>query len=286
MAIQTIVSPADFRRQRESWAEQELKIGFVPTMGALHEGHLDLVKASKGLADKTVVSIFVNPTQFGPGEDFSKYPRTLKQDLELLEKHGVDTAFIPNTAHVYPEGFQTYVHNKALAQELCGAFRPGHFEGVLTVVLRLFRIIRPTYAVFGKKDYQQLKLIEFMTRDFDLDLTIVPRETVREKDGLAMSSRNRYLSPEKRDVAARIFQSLSLVKQRYSEGVTQTKALEEAFKEAIGKTPEFSMQYASLRRQNDLLPPGDGPWKEPLVFLTAVFLDGVRLIDNIELGAK
>src|SRR5919108_5437199 len=170
------------------------RISLVPTMGALHEGHLDLISEARKIGDVLVVSIFVNPTQFGPNEDFTKYPRDLAGDLRKIESLGVDIVFTPTPEEMYPEGFQTYVEVEKLQEHLCGLFRPGHFRGVATVVLKLFNIIRPHVALFGEKDYQQLKIIQRMVKDLNLDVEVSGFPTVREKNGLALSSRNAYLS--------------------------------------------------------------------------------------------
>ncbi|MCD6548356.1 MAG: pantoate--beta-alanine ligase, partial [Thermodesulfobacterium sp.] len=180
----------------KNWRREGLKIAFVPTMGFLHEAHLSLVRKAKELGDKTVVSIFVNPLQFGPKEDYKEYPRDTKRDLELLKNEGVDAVFIPEPEEMYPPDFQTYVEVTKLTTGLCGAFRPGHFKGVTTVVLKLFNIINPDIVVFGEKDYQQLQVIRQMVKDLNMDTEIVAHPTVREEDGLAMSSRNIYLSSD------------------------------------------------------------------------------------------
>jgi pantoate--beta-alanine ligase len=187
----TLISLSELTDVRNGWEREGAKVVFVPTMGALHEGHMQLVRVARQHGSRVIVSIFVNPTQFGPNEDFAKYPRTLAADLELLAKEKVDAVFLPNAMSMYPDGFQTYVINKTMAKGLCGAVRPGHFEGVLTVVLKLFNLVRPHTAIFGKKDYQQWRLIERMVKDLHLPVMVLGQDTVRESDGLAMSSRNR-----------------------------------------------------------------------------------------------
>lgn len=184
------------------------KITFVPTMGALHSGHLSLVRAARKKGDIVVVSIFVNPTQFGPKEDYKKYPRSLSRDKKLLEKCGVDILFYPSVKEMYPEGYSTYVNEERLSKTMCGLRRPGHFRGVTTVVLKLFNIIKPDIAFFGQKDYQQALIIKKMVKDLNLPVKIKVMPTAREPDGLAMSSRNQYLSPAERKKAVLIYQSL------------------------------------------------------------------------------
>jgi pantoate--beta-alanine ligase len=281
----TLVSRDDLWKQRIQWEQEGASVAFVPTMGALHEGHLSLVRQAKSLCKVTVASIFVNPLQFGPAEDLSKYPRTLKQDMELLTEAGCDAVFLPNTNTMYPAGFQTLVANTGMAHVLCGAHRPGHFEGVLTVVLKLFHLVNPHTAIFGKKDFQQLRLIERMVEDLCLPIRIVRGETVREKDGLAMSSRNRYLAPDKRAAAARLYQGLTAAKALYDKGERKPAALEDACAKILAASPELIPQYIEARHQDDLSrPEGDLPLERPAVLALAAHLDGTRLIDNIELG--
>jgi pantoate--beta-alanine ligase len=278
-----LVSRDELAAARARWRAANARVALVPTMGALHEGHLSLVRAARPLADKVVVSIFVNPTQFGPNEDFSRYPRTLKADLDLLAPESVEAVFLPNTATMYPDGFQTYVHNKDMALGLCGATRKGHFEGVLTVVLKLLNLVRPHVAVFGKKDYQQWRVIERMARDIDLDVEIVGRDTLRESDGLAMSSRNRYLSPEERPQAARIYEGLRAAQAVLAGGDKSRDAALAAFRAVIAKAPGLQVEYAELRARESLAPVGETV-EGPVVLATALRLGATRLIDNLEMG--
>src|SRR5262245_46686238 len=186
------------RAQSERWRVAGRRVAFIPTMGYLHQGHVSLLEEGRRRGDQLVLSIFVNPTQFGPKEDLSRYPRDLDGDLAKAEGAGVDVAYVPDAAAMYPDGYQTYVEVERLQQGLCGASRPGHFRGVATVVLKLFNAVQPTVALFGAKDYQQLQVLRRMTRDLDLDIEVVGMPIVREADGLAMSSRNAYLSPDER----------------------------------------------------------------------------------------
>lgn len=251
------------------------RVMLVPTMGALHEGHMALIRAAKKVPGAVVVvSIFVNPTQFGTGEDLDAYPRTLDADLELLTDEGVEIAFTPTPALMYPEGPRTTVHPGPLGAELEGAVRPTHFAGMLTVVLKLLQIVRPDRAFFGEKDYQQLVLIRQMTDDLDVGVRIVGVPTVRESDGLAMSSRNRYLSPEDREQASAL--SSALLAGMYAAGGGPAAVLDAA-RAVLDEVPAISLDYLELR----------GPWLEPAPvvgparLLVAARLGGTRLLDNI-----
>ena len=279
----TILSIAEMRALSLMWRGRGERIAFVPTMGALHEGHLDLVRRAKSNAQRVVVSIFVNPLQFGPNEDFARYPRTLQADVDKLSDVGVDVVFAPNAMEIYPAGFQTAVYNKEMSRGLCGAVRPGHFEGVLTVVLKLFQIVGPDQAFFGKKDYQQWRLIERMTKDLCLPLEIVGAETLREVDGLAMSSRNRYLSAPQREQATLLYRGMSAAATAWKNGERHRDVLLGLFAEKIRECPEMSIQYASLVRQTDLSEmPADITTDEDVVMIVAVLYGDVRLIDNLE----
>ena len=228
------------------WKRQGFKIAFVPTMGFLHGAHLALVKKAKELGDKTVVSIFVNPLQFGPKEDFREYPRDLERDLALLEKEKVDAVFIPETEEMYPPDFQTYVEVTKLTTGLCGAFRPGHFKGVTTVVLKLFNIVNPDIAIFGEKDYQQLQVIKQMIKDLNLDIEIVAHPTVREKDGLAMSSRNIYLSSAERESAISLYKALLLAEKLVKEGEKDSQKIKEEMEKFIYSFPLLKCNILNL----------------------------------------
>lgn len=251
------------------------RVMLVPTMGALHDGHLALVRAAKRVPGAVVVvSIFVNPLQFGPTEDLDAYPRTLDADLELLRDEGVEVAFTPTAAAMYPDGKRTTVHPGPLGSELEGATRPGHFAGMLTVVLKLLQIVRPDRAFFGEKDYQQLVLIRQMVADLNVDVQIVGVPTVREADGLAMSSRNRYLSPEERELAGAL--SSALLAGMYAGSGGAAPVLDTA-RAVLDEVPAIDVDYLELRGPNLEPAPPFGPAR----LLIAARLGGTRLLDNI-----
>ena len=261
------------------WKRQGYKIAFVPTMGFLHGAHLALVKKAKELGDKTVVSIFVNPLQFGPKEDFREYPRDLERDLALLEKEKVDAVFIPETEEMYPPDFQTYVEVTKLTTGLCGAFRPGHFKGVTTVVLKLFNIINPDIAIFGEKDYQQLQVIKQMIKDLNLDIEIVAHPTVREKDGLAMSSRNIYLSSAERESATSLYKALLLAQKLVKDGEKDSKKIKKEMEKFIYSFPFTKVQYIEFVDPQTLDP--IDKINKPVLCALAVYVGKARLIDNM-----
>jgi len=245
-------------------------VGFVPTMGNLHEGHLSLVRHARRAARSVVVSIFVNRLQFLPSEDFDRYPRTFERDRRMLEAEGVEFIFAPDERTLYPEP-QTYrVHPPPMANELEGRFRPGFFEGVSTVVLKLFNCVQPAVAAFGKKDYQQLVVVRGMVRQLDLPIAVIAAETVREADGLAMSSRNQYLSADERREAPRLYRILREVKQG--------RAPDDGVRELAGAG--WQPDYIEVRRKSDLAAPGPG--ESDLIVLGAARLGTTRLIDNVE----
>ncbi|ACG57517.1 pantoate/beta-alanine ligase [Hydrogenobaculum sp. Y04AAS1] len=258
--------------------QQSKTIGFVPTMGYLHEGHMSLVKASKSMCDITVVSIFVNPKQFGPKEDYSKYPRNLERDLKLLEEAKVDMVFIPDVDTIYPEGFSTTINIGPLANVLEGAFRPGHFDGVCTVVTKLFNIVKPNKAFFGEKDYQQLKIIQKLVKDLNLDIEIVPIPTKREEDGLAMSSRNTYLNEEQRERANTIYKFLLKAKEAFENGIKDTDKIIEYAKAVL----DVDVVYYIKIVDKETLEEKTAPSKYDRI-LIAVKIEDTRLIDNIEI---
>ena len=258
----------------------EDRTALVPTMGNLHAGHIALVERAQTAGCPVVASIFVNPLQFGPGEDLQHYPRTLAADCAQLENAGCDIVFAPDVTEVYPEP-QTFQVQPPLAYELCGAFRPGHFAGVCTVVLKLFEMVRPRYAVFGKKDYQQLFLLKAMTRQFNLDIELLECETLRAEDDLALSSRNGYLSSAERAEAPRLYAELKRVADALRSGTSNFAELEAASTDRL-KQHGWQVDYLSVRSRNTLLPPtaADQEW----VVLAAARLGATRLIDNIETG--
>lgn len=259
-------------------------VGFVPTMGALHQGHLALASRARAENDLVVASIFVNPKQFGPTEDFASYPRDYQRDLALLEQESVDVVFMPTVEDMYPEGFDTYVAVGAIAERLEGASRPGHFRGVATVVAKLFNIVRPTRAYFGEKDAQQLRVIRKMVHDLAFDLEVVPVPTVREEDGLAMSSRNAYLNPQERQAATVLFRALSLAQRKFADGERDAELLRRAMRALIAAEPLADADYISITDSETLdeVSRIEGPALASL----AVRIGRTRLIDNMLLKAR
>jgi pantoate--beta-alanine ligase len=253
-------------------------LGFVPTMGALHEGHLSLVRAARAECDVVAVSIFVNPTQFGPNEDYAKYPRTLEQDCGLLEREGVHLVFAPTADEMYPEGASTFVLVEGVSERLDGASRPGHFRGVATVVSKLFHIVCPHKAYFGQKDAAQVAVLRKMVRDLNFPVQLVVCPTVREADGLAMSSRNRYLSPEERRQALVLSRSLKRVEEMVEQGERAAHRLIAAAREVFAEEPSVRVDYISVV-DPDTLKEVSEVSTGTLVALAA-FVGGTRLIDN------
>ncbi|MGH6803581.1 MAG: pantoate--beta-alanine ligase [Methyloceanibacter sp.] len=275
--IQTARTVSDLRARLAKWRKAGESVALVPTMGALHEGHLFLVELAKSKADHVVVSIFVNPIQFGPREDFNLYPRDEAGDLVKLAKAGADLVFAPEVTEMYPQGFSTQVRVGDLTEDLCGAARPNHFDGVATVVAKLLLQCAPDLAVFGEKDYQQLLVIKRLVRDLNVPVEIVPGPIVREKDGLALSSRNAYLSPSERKTAPLLYQTISAVAADLAQGRGCDDAVVAArFKlDAAG----FRVDYVAVR-DPDTLKPLSGPVKRARV-LAAAYLGKTRLIDNV-----
>jgi len=251
-------------------------------MGYLHEGHLSLVRCAKNNNDLVVVSIFVNPTQFGKGEDYDRYPRDLERDLKLLQKEGVEIVFAPSVEDMYPQGYSTFVEETELSKRWEGEFRPGHFKGVCTVVLKLFNIVKPDRAYFGEKDYQQLKVIQKMVKDLNLDIEIIGCPIVREKDGLAMSSRNTYLSEEERKQATAIYQSFQYAQKLVKEGLKDPRKLEEEIKGFLKRFPLIKeIDYVAVVDPETLEPAQEIKGGERI--LVAVRMPSARLIDNWKL---
>ncbi len=279
--MRTITRVAEMKAASAAWRKEGKAIGFVPTMGSLHEGHLSLVRESCRRADVTVVSVFVNPTQFGPQEDFARYPRDLARDAALLEAEGVDVLFHPHESEMYRPGYRTYVEVHGLQDRLCGASRPGHFRGVATVVNKLFNIVRPDLAFFGWKDAQQLILLQRMIRDLDMDVEIVGLPLVREPDGLAMSSRNAFLSPPERKAATVLSRSLKNAEEAIRAGERDAGKLLAIIKSAIETEPLVRIDYVEIVDQGSLEPlatvAGD------ILIALAVFAGATRLIDNIRI---
>ena len=253
-------------------------IALVPTMGYFHKGHLSLMDMAGKLADKVVVSLFVNPTQFGPNEDLAKYPRDEERDCSLAEKHGVDFMFMPSAKEMYHDHFQTFIEVTELSKGLCGASRPSHFRGVATVVAKLFNITRPHKAVFGQKDYQQLLVIKQMVQDLNMDVEIVPHPIVREPDGLAMSSRNTYLSQEERKSALSLYSALKLAEHMIKSGQTDAKVVVAKLKQHIEAYPNTKIDYIFIGNPETLKPLEE--IKGPAFIALAVFVGTTRLIDN------
>jgi pantoate--beta-alanine ligase len=279
-APKAVSEPAELRDQLETWRREGRAVGFVPTMGNLHAGHLDLVRAVAARADRVVVSIFVNPLQFGPGEDFGAYPRTLDADLALLAREACALVFTPDESALYPRGREdtTRVDVPGLSDILCGALRPGHFSGVTTVVARLFNLVQPRFAAFGEKDFQQLTIIRRMTEDLCFPVEILPVPTRRESDGLAMSSRNRYLDVAERAAAPAIFAALQAAANRIMAGERDFVALQHSGMENM-RSAGLDPEYFEVRRHEGLGLPSHGDRR--LVILAAARLGRARLIDNL-----
>ena len=276
--MEVIETIDEMKRLRQQLAEP---VGFVPTMGYLHKGHLALVKQARAENTSVVVSIFVNPTQFGPREDFAKYPRNLEHDLALLEKEQADIVFMPSADEMYPPQFNSWVEVGKLTERLEGASRPGHFRGVTTVVAKLFNIVQPTRAYFGQKDAQQLLVIKKMVADLNMNLEIVAVPTMREPDGLAMSSRNTYLNPEQRRAAVVLYKALNLTQQLWSQGERDAERLRQEMTALIQKEPLATIDYVSVAdaqtlEELDMVSP-------PALVSLAVKIGKTRLIDNVVL---
>ncbi|MCB2228674.1 MAG: pantoate--beta-alanine ligase [Desulfarculaceae bacterium] len=276
--ITVIRTPHEMRAYSEQARSAGRRVSLVPTMGALHAGHLSLVDYAREHSDVLVVSIFVNPMQFDRADDLDAYPRTWEADYALCVEHGVDVIYAPTAGAMYPEGFATKISVEGLSSGLCGAHRPGHFDGVTTVVAKLFNAAKPHLAVFGQKDYQQLKVIERMARDLDMGLEVIGRPTHREADGLAMSSRNVHLSPEERENALCLRRALDLARALAVGGETDVAAIVAAASQEINQTPGARLEYVEVVDAEQLSPLSrlDGPARMAL----AVWLGSTRLIDN------
>ncbi|HWP59862.1 MAG TPA: pantoate--beta-alanine ligase [Candidatus Acidoferrales bacterium] len=265
------------------WSERERRAGgriaLVPTMGFLHEGHLRLVRDARRRGDRLVVSIFVNPKQFSPAEDYAGYPRDLERDRKLLGREGVDALFCPAAAEMYPEGYQSYVEVTELSAPLCGRARPGHFRGVATVVTKLFNIVRPHVAVFGEKDFQQLQIVRRLVRDLNFDIEIVGHPTVRDEDGLALSSRNSYLDENERRAALCLHRALELAGVLVRRGERNGESLLAAVRSEIAREPRARLDYAELCDPETLQPVGEVNGAALLAL--AVWIGKARLIDNV-----
>ncbi len=280
----TVVKSIDQMKKISSELRKEKTIGFVPTMGYLHEGHVSLVRRSKKENDITIVSIFVNPTQFGPNEDYNSYPRDLKRDLSMLEKEGVDFVFIPEVEEMYPKNYSTYVNEESLSRYLCGRSRPGHFRGVCTVVTKLFNIVKPHRAYFGQKDAQQFRIIRRMVRDLNMDVEVIECPIVRESDGLAMSSRNVYLSTEERNQALALNKSLKMVENLYKSGERSAEKMKEEMVQYLSSFDKIKIDYVEIVDEETLEPVEKIEGK--VIVAIAAWVGKARLIDNTILGEK
>jgi pantoate--beta-alanine ligase len=276
--MNTIQSVSDMQQWACATREAEKKIAFVPTMGFLHEGHVALMREGKRRGDYLVVSIFVNPTQFGVGEDYEDYPRDLEGDAEKVSSAGGDIIFAPSVKEMYPSGYQTFVAVEKVTQNLCGASRPTHFQGVTTVVAKLFNIVKPHVAIFGEKDYQQLVTIRQMTRDLNFDIEIIGMPTIREEDGLAMSSRNKYLSSEERKQALCLVSALNQAEKLFQGGEKNSKKLIARAAEIIRVQPAAAIDYVKVCHPEAI---EDLEWIDDRALMAlAVKIGKTRLIDN------
>jgi pantoate--beta-alanine ligase len=276
--IKILRTIAELRAWRKA-LPPDASVGLVPTMGALHAGHISLVDLSRERCDVTIASIFVNPLQFGPHEDLAKYPRPLEHDLALLQGAGVDALFLPSVEELTPEGASTYVVEESVSLPLCGAFRPGHFRGVATIVLKLLNLVQPTHAFFGQKDAQQCVVIERMVGDLNVPVEIVRGAIIREPDGLALSSRNVYLTPAERALAPLIRQSIEIATGAYRSGERDVRRLVALGRARLAAEPAFSVQYWEIRDPETLEPIDKIAERDALVAVAA-FLGRTRLIDN------
>jgi len=275
-----IIEPVNEMQKRcEALRSSGQTIALIPTMGFFHDGHLELMRVGRRRSDKVVISIFVNPTQFGPTEDYDEYPRDMEGDLSKAQEVGVDIVFVPSVEEMYPDGFQTHISVEKITKHLCGLSRPGHFDGVATVVAKLFHIIKPNLAIFGQKDFQQLTVIRRMVKDLNMDIEVIGVPTVRESDGLAMSSRNHYLSPEQRRSALSLKKSLELAQNMFGQGEKDASKIKTAMEKLILSFPFTEIDYIAIcdpitMEDIDILE------KQSLVAL-AVKVGKTRLIDTL-----
>jgi pantoate--beta-alanine ligase len=280
--MQLINDILDLREIRRTWQSSAKVIAFVPTMGNLHQGHLNLVREAKKQADIVVVSIFVNPMQFGPDEDLDAYPRTLQSDSRLLKELGVDVLFMPKATDIYARGLeqQTFVEVPGLSYMICGASRPGHFRGVATIVCKLFNMVQPNLAFFGEKDFQQLQVIKAMVTDLSMNLKVFGMATTRDDDGLAMSSRNQYLKDKERKLAPSLYEKMQQLASEIQLGRRDFSKITQEYKLQLAELG-FNPDYLEIRNVENLLQPGHED--QHLVLLAAVFLGKTRLIDNLQI---
>lgn len=279
--MKVVHSKIELRKEIRNAKVEKKAIGFVPTMGYLHEGHLSLIQKAKSECDYTVVSIFVNPKQFNSKEDFEKYPVDIDRDLNLLKKENVDLVFIPKVEEIYSEEPKIQLDIPELTNKLCGKFRPGHFQGVLLIVLKLFHLVEPNKAYFGKKDYQQYLIIKQMVKDLDLDISIIGCPLIREESGLAMSSRNARLSEKGKEDALLIYRALQLAKQEFEKGERNSDTLKEIIKDVIETGKLNRVEYIEIVDKETL--ESQSIVKKENIIAVAVYTENVRLIDNIEL---
>ncbi len=277
--MQIVTDIGEMQKIADEHRQQGKRIGFVPTMGYLHEGHLSLFRIARPQCDIFVVSIFVNPIQFGPNEDFDAYPRDFERDEELCEEEKVDLIFYPNREQMYPKPFYTYINVEKLSETMCGISRPGHFQGVTTIVGKLFHIVKPHFAVFGEKDYQQLVIIKQMVQDLNLDVKILGGPIVREPDGLALSSRNKYLSPQDREKALSLNKSLKLVQTLVDEDIKSAAMVKMQIEQYLRKVPNAAVDYITIVDADSLRPVTEV--RENTLIALAVYIGNTRLIDNV-----
>lgn len=277
--MKLIKTISEMQKTAVAFRRQGKIIGLVPTMGYLHEGHLQLLRLLRPQCDVLVISIFVNPIQFAPTEDLERYPRDFERDEQLCRSERVDIIFYPDNLEMYPQPFHTFINVEKLSEGLCGSSRPGHFRGVATVVAKLFNIVKPQLAIFGEKDYQQLMVIKQMVKDLNFDITILSAPIVREADGLAMSSRNKYLSPEERKAAPLLYQSLLLARKLCQQGIDNPEEISRKMTSLLQKIPQLRIDYISLVDPQTLTPVAKIQG-EVLVAL-AVYIGQTRLIDNM-----
>jgi len=277
--VKVIKSIGSMKKLSFGFKKKGISIGLVPTMGYLHDGHLSLVKEAKKRNDVVVVSIFVNPTQFGPKEDLKNYPRDLKKDIKLLSKYDVDAVFYPDASDIYPKGYKTYIKVEGLSDKLCGRSRPIHFRGVATIVAKLFNIIKPDAAYFGEKDFQQQVIIKKMVSDLNMDVRVVSMPTVRESDGIAMSSRNSYLSKKERMKALVINRALKMAKILVKSGVRNASKVKAAMSQLMRSAKGLKIDYISICDPNTL--EETNIIKGKSLIATAAYIGKTRLIDNI-----
>lgn len=285
LAVPILTDPREVRARSERARHAGQRIVFVPTMGALHDGHVSLLRQGRALGELLVLSIFVNPLQFAPTEDLARYPRDLEGDLAKAASAGCDLAFCPTPATMYPPGYQTRVEVPHVQEGLCGAHRPGHFVGVATVVLKLLNIVRPHVLLLGEKDYQQLQVVRRMALDLDLDVEVRGCPLIRDADGVALSSRNAYLSPAERQQARVLSRALFTARDAFTAGERSATALVAAAQAVLSAEPALRLDYLALRDADTLEPVPDAvPLARPAVLLVAGFVGTTRLLDNVRLG--